>query len=70
LVDLRALIWPMFIGSVPLAMIAGFAFYFPLAKAIDAFHSARETRRRKCAQRRADEVALPGRAVDPKRCAG
>ena len=71
LLDLRALMWPMFIGSVPLSLIVGFATYVPLAKAIDAFQRARESRRQKCAERRARGVALTGRAVDPKSsCAG
>lgn len=74
MLDLRALIWPMFIGSIPLALIAGLACYFPLVKAIDAFHKARERRRQRCAARRARDVTLPApgtaRAVDPKSCVG
>ena len=66
--DLRALIWPMFIGSIPLALIAGFASYIPLNKAIQAFQKAREGRRQKSAERRARDVALPARSVDPKSC--
>lgn len=68
--DLRALIWPMFIGSIPLAVIAWIVSYVPLAKAIDAFHQAREKRRQKCAARREREVALPASSPDPKSCAG
>lgn len=70
LLDLRALIWPMLIGSIPLALIAGFATYIPLAKAIDAFQAAREKRRQKCAARRERDVPLPGRGPGPKSCTG
>lgn len=70
MVDLRALIWPMLIGSIPIAIIAGFATYFPLAKAIDAFQQARERRRQKCAERRARDIGLPEPAAEPKSCVG
>lgn len=71
LLDLRALIWPMLIGSIPLALIAWFASYVPLAKAIDAFQTARESRRRKCAERHAQNLSLATRTAtaDPKSCA-
>lgn len=71
LLDLRALIWPMFVGSIPLAVMAGFASYIPLAKAIDAFQKARDSRRRKSAERRARRernVTLAARAANPKSC--
>ena len=68
MLDLRALIWPMFIGSIPLAIVAGVATYYPLAKAIETFQKAREGRRRKSAARRAGNVTLAARAVDPKSC--
>ncbi len=70
LIDLRALIWPMFVGSLPIALVVWFASYLPLAKAIDAFQKARETRRRKVAERRARRVPLPGRTPTPKSFVG
>lgn len=70
LLDLRALIWPMLIGSVPLGLVAWFASYLPLAKALTAFQKARETRRQKCAERRAEQLPLPARSPSPKSCVG
>ncbi len=52
LIDLRALIWPMTIGSIPLAIVAGFATYLPLYRAISAFQDARQRRREKRALQR------------------
>jgi len=68
MVDLRALIWPMFIGSIPLALIAGLVIYLPMAKAIDAFQKARESRRQKCAARNTSNLGLTAQAPNPKSC--
>jgi uncharacterized protein (DUF2062 family) len=69
--DLSALIWPMLIGSIPLGIVAWFVSYLPLTKAIDAFHRARENRRRKIAERRARSLTLTASgSPDPKSCVG
>jgi len=71
LADLRALIWPMLIGSIPLAIVAWFMSYLPLVKMIDAFQRAREGRRQRNAERRAQSLSLARRcAPNPKSCVG
>jgi len=42
---LEAVFWPMVVGSVPLALVAGLATYFPLVRMIAAYHEARARRR-------------------------
>lgn len=50
--DLRALIWPMTVGGVPLGALVGFAIYFPMVRMIAAYQEARRRRRlRRRAQR-------------------
>ena len=69
LVDLRALIVPMAIGSVPLALLAGLITYFPLARAINAYQLARQRRREKRARLRADRPGLTP-AAGSESCVG
>jgi uncharacterized protein (DUF2062 family) len=48
-VKVEAVFWPMVVGGLPLALIAGLATYFPLMRMIAAYQEARQRRR---AQRR------------------
>lgn len=43
--DLGRLIWPMTVGGVPLGLVAGFAVYFPMARAVAVFQAARRRQR-------------------------
>jgi len=45
--NIHALLWPMTVGSIPMAIVAWLAFYFPLARLIAAFQAARERRRQR-----------------------
>jgi uncharacterized protein (DUF2062 family) len=45
--NVHALLWPMTVGSIPMAIVAWLAFYFPLARLIAAFQAARERRRQR-----------------------
>jgi hypothetical protein len=60
LVRVEAVFWPMVVGGLPLALIAGLATYFPLTPVIAAYQEARRERR---ARRRQDRLGLgAGRA--------
>ncbi len=48
-------LWPMVVGSIPTAIVAGLLSYFPLARAIAAYHKARRRHR----ERRRLELRLP-----------
>ncbi|MGH6942940.1 MAG: DUF2062 domain-containing protein [Geminicoccaceae bacterium] len=43
--NLHALLWPMTVGSVPMAIVAWFVSYFPLVRLIAAYQHARRRRR-------------------------
>jgi uncharacterized protein (DUF2062 family) len=43
--EIRALIWPMTVGGVPLGALAGLAIYFPLVRLVAAYQEARRRRR-------------------------
>lgn len=45
--------WPMIVGSVPTAILAWFAFYFPLRSVIASYQRARRWRIERAAKRRA-----------------
>lgn len=51
-------LWPMVVGGIPTAIVAGIASYFPLVRAIAAYQEARRRRR----ERRRAELALRPRA--------
>jgi uncharacterized protein len=44
-VEVEAVFWPMVVGGLPLALLAGLATYFPLVRMIAAYHDARARRR-------------------------
>jgi uncharacterized protein (DUF2062 family) len=44
-VRMEAVFWPMVVGSLPLALLAGLATYFPLMRIIAAYQEARARRR-------------------------
>jgi uncharacterized protein (DUF2062 family) len=51
--QLGALIWPMTVGGLPLGALAGLAVYFPVARMVAAYQTARRHRReRRRAERR------------------
>jgi uncharacterized protein (DUF2062 family) len=52
--DLQALIWPLTVGAIPLAIIAALATYFPVLRLVAAYQEARRRRR---ARRHADRLA-------------
>jgi uncharacterized protein len=43
--DVQAVFWPMVVGGIPLAILAGLATYFPLARMIAFYQEARARRR-------------------------
>jgi uncharacterized protein (DUF2062 family) len=44
-VEVEAVFWPMVVGGLPLALLAGAATYFPLLRMIAAYQEARARRR-------------------------
>jgi uncharacterized protein (DUF2062 family) len=64
--ELGTLIWPMTVGGVSLGVLAGLAVYFPAARMIAAYQSARRHRRERRRAERRDklDVASPGPAPD------
>ena len=43
--EVEAVFWPMVVGGVPLALVAGLLTYFPLVRIIAAYQEARQRRR-------------------------
>ena len=62
-VKVEAVFWPMVVGGLPLALIAGLATYFPLLRMIAAYQEARARRRQGRrslkAQRPSPDVGVP-----------
>ena len=62
-VKVEAVFWPMVVGGLPLALIAGLATYFPLLRMIAAYQEARarrrQSRRSLKAQRPSPDVGVP-----------
>jgi uncharacterized protein (DUF2062 family) len=44
-VKVEAVFWPMLVGSLPVAVLAGLATYFPLVRMVAAYQQARARRR-------------------------
>lgn len=61
-VKVEAVFWPMVVGGLPLALIAGLATYFPLMRMIAAYQEARQRRR---ARRRQDRLGLKAQGASP-----
>jgi uncharacterized protein (DUF2062 family) len=67
--ELKGLVWPMAVGSVPLGALAGLLVYFPVARMITAYQGARRRRlQHRQAERRgrfgiSDPNASPGAGV-------
>lgn len=61
-IRVEAVFWPMVVGGVPLALIAGLATYFPLMRMIAAYQEARQRRR---ARRRQDRLGLKAHGASP-----
>ena len=58
--EVEAVFWPMVVGGLPLALIAGLATYFPLMRMVAACQESRRARR---ARRRQDRLGVAaGRA--------
>lgn len=51
--NLERVIWPMTVGGLPLAVVAGFAAYMPMLRAVAAFQKARRLRREHTRAKRA-----------------
>jgi uncharacterized protein len=62
IVEVEAVFWPMVVGGIPLAMIAGLATYFPLMRIIAAYQEARRRRRER---RRQDRLGVAAQAASP-----
>jgi hypothetical protein len=62
-VEVEAVFWPMVVGGLPLAVLAGLATYFPLLRIIAAYQDARarrrQSRRSLKAQRASPDVGVP-----------
>jgi uncharacterized protein len=63
LADAQAIFWPMVAGGIPLAVLAGFATYFPLVRMIAAYQEGRarrrQTRRGRKTRGPSPEIGLP-----------
>jgi uncharacterized protein (DUF2062 family) len=57
--EIRALIWPMTVGGVPLGALAGVAVYCPLVRLIAASQEARRRRRERRRAERLDKLPEP-----------
>ncbi|MGH6948942.1 MAG: DUF2062 domain-containing protein [Kiloniellales bacterium] len=49
--------WPIMVGSIPTAIVAWFAFYFPLRSLVASYQRARRWRIGRAAKRRAEKAA-------------
>jgi uncharacterized protein len=59
-VEVETVFWPMVVGGVPLALIAGLATYFPLMRTIAACQKARREQR---ARRRQERLSVGAEAA-------
>jgi uncharacterized protein len=58
----EAVFWPMIVGGVPLAVIAGLATYFPLMRMVAVYQQERRNRR---VQRRQDRLGIKAHGTSP-----
>ena len=62
-VEVEAVFWPMVVGGLPMALVAGLATYFPLVRMIAAYQQARarrrQSRRELKAQPASPDVGVP-----------
>jgi uncharacterized protein (DUF2062 family) len=60
--EAEAVFWPMVVGGIPLAVVAGLASYFPLVRIIAAYQEARQRRR---ARHRQDRLGIKAQGASP-----
>jgi uncharacterized protein (DUF2062 family) len=60
--EFEAVFWPMVVGGIPLAVVAGLASYFPLVRMIAAYQEARQRRR---ARHRQDRLGIKAQGASP-----
>jgi uncharacterized protein (DUF2062 family) len=63
--ELGTLIWPMTVGGVTLGLLAGLAVYFPVARMVDAYQTARRHRRERRQAERRDKLDVASRGPAP-----
>jgi uncharacterized protein (DUF2062 family) len=61
--EVEAVFWPMVVGGVALAVVAGLATYFPLVRVIAAYQEARQ--RRRARRQRPDRVGIKAQGASP-----
>ena len=68
--EVRALIWPMTLGSVPLGALAGLTIYFPSVRLIAAYQEARRRRRERRRAERLDKLKMTDPSTSPGSAGG
>jgi hypothetical protein len=63
--DLKALIWPMTVGGVPLGALAGLLIYLPVVRIVAAYQNARRHRRERRQAERRDRLGVANPSASP-----
>jgi uncharacterized protein (DUF2062 family) len=63
--DLKALIWPMTVGGVPLGALAGLLIYLPVVRVVAAYQNARRRRRERRQAERRDRLGVANPSASP-----
>jgi hypothetical protein len=63
--DLKALIWPMTVGGVPLGALAGLLIYLPVVRMVAAYQNARRHRRERRQAERRDRLGVANPSASP-----
>jgi uncharacterized protein len=68
--EVRALIWPMTLGGVPLGALAGVAIYLPSVRLIAAYQEARRRRRERRRAERLGKLKITDPSASPEGAGG
>jgi uncharacterized protein (DUF2062 family) len=68
--EVRALIWPMTLGGVPLGAFAGVAIYLPSVRLIAAYQEARRRRRERRRAERLSKLKITDPSASPEGAGG
>jgi len=68
--EVRALIWPMTLGGVPLGALAGVAIYLPSVRLIAAYQEARRRRRERRRAERLSKLKITDPSASPEGAGG
>jgi hypothetical protein len=68
--EVRALIWPMTLGGVPLGALAGLTLYLPSVRLIAAYQEARRRRRERRRAERLSKLKITDPSASPRGAGG